>query len=113
MKLKLESKLKLFLEKIIPTEILTSVPASSIPDQYIPKADVGLGLYMGDKLGRGLALTVKDYSLDYSGGKVALKLTQYGKRAVRVRSEKIPDYVNQIKKVADFYLTDYAKKIKK
>jgi hypothetical protein len=96
-----------------PTEILTSVPALAIPDTNIAKADVGLGLHMGDKLGRGLALTVKDYSLDYSGGKVAIILTPYGKTTVRVRTEKIPDYVDQIKKVADAYLTDYAKKIKK
>ena len=96
-----------------PTEIVTSVSASSIPGQYIPKADVGLGLHMGGKLGRGLTLTNKDYSLEYLGGKVVLKLTPYGKTTVRVRTEKIPDYVDQIKKVADAYLIDYAKQIKK
>ncbi|NDB28970.1 hypothetical protein EB155_02145 [archaeon] len=96
-----------------PSEIVTSVSASSIPGQYIPKADVALGLHMGDKLGRGLTLTNKDYSLEYSGGKVAIILTPYGKTTVRVRTEKIPDYVDQIKKVADAYLTDYAKQIKK
>ena len=95
-----------------PTEIVTSVPASSIPDQNIPRADVMLGLHMGDKLGSS-TLTVRDYSLGYSNGKVALKLTRNGIMAVRVRSEKNPDYVNQIKKVADAYLMDYAKNIKK
>jgi len=96
-----------------PTEIVTSVSSSSIPDQHIPRADVMLGLHMGDKLGRGLTLTNKDYSLGYSEGKVALKLTSNGRMAVRVRTEKIPDYVDQIKKVADAYLMDYAKNIKK
>jgi hypothetical protein len=96
-----------------PAEIITSVSASSIPSQYIPKADVALGLHMGDKLGRGMTLTKKDYSLSYSNGKVALKLTSSGKIAVRIKSEKIPDYLDKVKKVADTYLTDYAKKIKK
>jgi hypothetical protein len=96
-----------------PTEIVTSVPATAIPPTNIPKADVGLGLHMGDVLGRGLALTVKDYSLDYSNGKVALMITPYGKTTVRVRTEKIPDYVDKVKKVADKYLMDFAKEIKK
>lgn len=96
-----------------PTEILTSVPATAIPPINIPKADVGLGLHMGDVLGRGLTLTIKDYFLDYSEGKVTLKLTPNGRRAVRVKSETIPDYVDKVKKVADAYLMDYAKKIKK
>jgi len=95
-----------------PTEIVTSVSASSIPGQYITRAEVMLGLHMGGVLGRG-TLTVRDYSLGYSEGKVALKLTRNGIMAVRVRSEKDPDYVNQIKKVADAYLMDYAKDIKK
>lgn len=96
-----------------PTEIVTSVPATAIPPTNIPKADVGLGLHMGDALGRGLTLTNKDYSLDYSEGKVTLKLTPNGKRAVRVKSESIPDYVDKVKKVADKYLMDFAKRIKK
>lgn len=96
-----------------PTEIITSVSASSIPERHIPRADVALGLHMGDKLGRGLALTIKDYSLGYSNGKVALMLTTKGKLAVRVKSEKIPDYVDKVKKVADDYLSDYINKIKK
>jgi hypothetical protein len=95
-----------------PTEIVTSVPATAIPSNYIPSADVMLGLHMGGLLGRS-TLTVRDYSLGYSEGKVALKLTRNGIMAVRVRSEKNPDYVNQIKKVADAYLMDYVKKIKK
>ena len=92
--------------------IITSVPASAIPEQNISKADVMLGLHMGGVLGSS-TLTVRDYSLGYSNGKVALKLTRNGIMAVRVRSEKNPDYVNQIKKVADKYLMDYAKEIKK
>ena len=96
-----------------PTEIVTSVPATAIPPTNIPKAEVGLGLHMGDVLGRGLALTVRDYSLNYSNGKVALKLTSNGRMAVRVKSETIPDYVDKVKKVADKYLMDYAKEIKK
>ena len=95
-----------------PTEILTSVPATAIPPTNIPRADVMLGLHMGGVLGSS-TLTVRDYSLGYSNGKVALKLTRNGIMAVRVRSEKNPDYVNQIKKVADKYLMDYAKEIKK
>ena len=95
-----------------PTEIVTSVPATAIPQTNIPRADVMLGLHMGGVLGSS-TLTVRDYSLGYSEGKVALKLTRNGIMAVRVRSEKNPDYVNQIKKVADKYLMDYAKEIKK
>lgn len=95
-----------------PTEILTSVPATAIPQQNIPRADVMLGLHMGGVLGSS-TLTVRDYSLGYAEGKVVLKLTRNGIMAVRVRSEKNPDYVNQIKKVADAYLIDYAKNIKK
>ena len=95
-----------------PTEIVTSVPATAIPQTNIPRADVMLGLHMGGVLGSS-TLTVRDYSLGYSNGKVALKLTRNGIMAVRVRSEKNPDYVNQIKKVADKYLMDYAKEIKK
>lgn len=96
-----------------PTEIVTSVPATAIPETNIPKADVGVGLHMGDVLGRGLALTIKDYSLDYSNGKVVLKLTPNGKRAVRIKSESIPDYVDKVKKVADAYLMNFAKNLKK
>ena len=92
--------------------IVTSVQASTIPGQYIPKADVGLGLHMGNVLGRGLALSVKDYSLEYLRDSIALKLTSSGKTAVRVRTQKIPDYVDNIKEVADKYLSNYANKIK-
>jgi hypothetical protein len=95
-----------------PTEIVTSVPATAIPQTNIVRAEVMLGLHMGGVLGSS-TLTVRDYSLGYSEGKVALKLTRNGIMAVRVRSEKNPDYVNQIKKVADKYLMDYAKDIKK
>ena len=95
-----------------PTEIVTSVPATAIPQTNITRAEVMLGLHMGGVLGRG-TLTVRDYSLGYSEGKVALKLTRNGIMAVRVRSEKDPDYVNQIKKVADAFLIDYVKQIKK
>ena len=95
-----------------PTEIVTSVPATAIPQTNIVRAEVMLGLHMGGVLGSS-TLTVRDYSLGYSNGKVVLKLTRNGIMAVRVRSEKNPDYVNQIKKVADAYLMDYAKNIKK
>ena len=96
-----------------PTEILTSVPATAIPDQYLAKADVGLGLSMFDGLGRGWTLNNKDYKLDYHNGKVVLKLTSSGKTAVRVKSEHDPKYVEKIEKFANDYLSKYAKEIKK
>ena len=94
----------------VPDYIVTSVSSSEIPNQNIPKADVGLGLKMGGELGRGIALTKKDYSLSHSNGKVVLKLTPQGKMAVRVKSEKVPNYLDMIKKFANDYLSDYAKK---
>ena len=96
-----------------PDYIITSVPASAIPEQNISKADVMLGLKMGGELGRGVTLTNKDYKLDYENGKVSMKLTNDGKRAVRVKSEKMPNYLDKIQQFANDFLSDYAKKIKK
>lgn len=95
----------------VPDYIVTSVSSSEIPNKNIPKADVGLGLKMGGELGRGIALTKKDYSLSNSNGKVVLKLTPQGKMTVRVKSEKVPNYLDMITKFANDYLSDYAKKI--
>ena len=50
---------------------------------------------------------------DYQNGKVALILSNDGKRAIRVRSEKEPKYLDKIQKFADDFLSDYAKKINK
>jgi formylmethanofuran dehydrogenase subunit E len=51
--------------------------------------------------------------LDYQNGKVALILSNDGKRAIRVRSEKEPKYLDKMQKFANDFLSDYAKKIKK
>jgi len=96
-----------------PDYIITSVPASAIPEQGISKADVMLGLKMGGEFGMYGTLTNKHYKLDYQNGKVALILSNDGKRAIRVRSEKEPKYLDKIQKFADDFLSDYAKKIKK
>jgi hypothetical protein len=96
-----------------PDYIVTSIPASAIPQTNISKADVGLGLSMFDALGRGWTLNNKDYKLDYHNGKVALVLTKQGKLAVRVKSGHDAKYVEKIEKFANDYLTKFAKNIKK
>jgi hypothetical protein len=96
-----------------PDYIVTSIPASAIPQTNISKADVGLGLSMFDALGRGWTLNNKDYKLDYHNGKVALVLTKQGKLAVRVKSGHDPKYVEKIEKFANDYLSKFAKTIKK
>jgi hypothetical protein len=95
-----------------PDYIITSISSTDIPEKYISKADVGLGLKMGDVLGRGWALTLQHYKLDYRNGKVALILSRNGKLAVRVKSENDPNYLDRIQKVANDYLTNFAKNIK-
>jgi hypothetical protein len=96
-----------------PDYIVTSIPASAIPQTNLPKADVGLGLSMGDEFGMYSTLNNKHYKLDYHNGKVALVLSKVGKLAVRVRSEKDPKYLAKIEKVANDYLTKFSKNIKK
>jgi len=96
-----------------PDYIVTYVPSDAIPQTNISKADVGLGLAMGNEFGMYSTLNNKHYKLDYHNGKVALVLSKVGKLAVRVRSEKDPKYVQKIEKFASDYLTKYAKDIKK
>jgi hypothetical protein len=107
--IKLKSLLK---EAKSPDYIVTSVPASAIPETAISKADVMLGLKMGDEFGMRGTLNKSHYKLDYQDGKVALILSNDGKRAIRVRSEKEPKYLDKIQKFASDFLSDYAKKIK-
>ena len=106
--IKLKSLLK---EAKSPDYIVTSVPASAIPGNMISRADVMLGLKMGGEFGRG-TLNKSHYKLDYQDGKVALILSNDGKRAIRVRSEKEPKYLDKIQKFASDFLSDYAKKLK-
>jgi hypothetical protein len=96
-----------------PDYIVTSIPASAIPQTNISKADVGLGLAMGDEFGMYSTLNNKHYKLDYHNGKVALVLSKVGKLAVRVRSEKDPKYLAKIEKFVNDYLTKFTKNIKK
>ncbi len=96
-----------------PDYIVTSIPASAIPQTNISKADVGLGLAMGDEFGMYSTLNNKHYKLDYHNGKVALVLSKVGKLAVRVRSEKDSKYLAKIEKFVNDYLTKFAKNIKK
>jgi hypothetical protein len=96
-----------------PDYIITSIPASAIPQTNISKADVGLGLAMGDEFGMYSTLNNKHYKLDYHNGKVALVLSKVGKLAVRVRSEKDPKYLAKIEKFVNDYLTKFSKNIKK
>ena len=106
--IKLKSLLK---EAKSPDYIVTSVPASAIPGNMISRADVMLGLKMGGEFGRG-TLNKSHYKLDYYDDKVALQLSNDGKRAIRVRSEKEPKYLDKIQKFASDFLSDYAKKLK-
>jgi hypothetical protein len=96
-----------------PDYIVTSIPADAIPQTNISKADVGLGLAMGDEFGMYSTLNNKHYKLDYHNGKVALVLSKVGKLAVRVRSEKDPKYLAKIEKFVNDYLTKFSKNIKK
>lgn len=106
-------KLKSILNEVKTSDyIVTSVPASAIPGNMISRADVMLGLKMGGEFGRG-TLNKSHYKLDYHNGKVALILSNDGKRAIRVRSEKEPKYLDKIQKFTNDFLSDYAKKIKK
>jgi hypothetical protein len=112
-------KLKSLIKEVSksPDYIITSVTERDIPPQAIPRADVMLGLKMGGEFGMYGTLTNKHYKLDYhnslTDNKVALKLSNDGKRAIRVRSEKDPNYLSKIQKFANDFLSDYAKKIKK
>ena len=96
-----------------PDFIVTSIPADAIPPVNISKADVGLGLSMGDEFGMYSTLNNKHYKLDYHNGKVALVLSKVGKLAVRIRSEIDPKYLAKIEKFVNDYLSKYAKEIKK
>jgi hypothetical protein len=96
-----------------PDYIVTSIPADTIPQTNISKADVGLGLAMGDAFGMYSTLNNKHYRLDYHNGKVALVLSKVGKLAVRIRSEIDPKYLAKIEKFANDYLTKFAKGIKR
>ena len=96
-----------------PDYIITSVTEKDIPPQAIPRADVMLGLKMGGEFGTYGTLTNKHYKLGHQNGKVALILSNDGKRAIRVRSEKEPKYLDKMQKFADKFLSDYAKKINK
>jgi hypothetical protein len=108
-------KLKSLLKEVSksPDYIITSVTEKEIPPQAISKADVALGLKMGGEFGMYGTLTNRHYKLDYQNGKVALILSNDGKRAIRVRSEKEPKYLDKIQKFANDFLSDYVKKIKK
>jgi hypothetical protein len=108
-------KLKDILNEAIksPDYIITSVTEKEIPPQAMSKADVMLGLKMGGEFGMRGTLNKSHYKLDYHNGKVALILSNDGKRAIRVRSEKEPKYLDKIQKFASDFLSDYAKKIKK
>lgn len=93
-----------------PDFIITDTPANKIPAMHIPKADVWLGLKMGGELGSG-TLTNSHYKLTHKDGKVAAKLSQSGKLAIRVRSEKEPNYLNLIQTTINRIIKQYADKL--
>ena len=94
-----------------PDYIISTTPASSLPAQKLSHADVMIGLKLAEKL-KNYTLNVRHYKLVHANGKVALKLTQEGKTAVRVRTENDPNYIKLIQKTVNDIVADYANNIK-
>jgi hypothetical protein len=94
-----------------PDYIISTTPASSLPQQRLGHADVMIGLKLAEKL-KNYTLHVRHYKLIHADGKVALKLTPEGKTAVRVRTEDDPKYLQLIQKTVNDVVADYVSKIK-
>jgi hypothetical protein len=94
-----------------PDYIISTTPASKLPPTRLAHADVSLGLKMAEKL-KNYTLDVRHYNLIHANGKVALKLTQQGKTAVRVRTEDDPKYLQLIQKTVNDVVADYVSKLK-
>ncbi len=94
-----------------PDYIISTTPATSLPQQKLGHADVSVGLKMAEKL-KNYTLDVRHYNLTHANGKVALKLTQQGKTAVRVRTEDDPKYLQLIQKTVNDVVADYVSKLK-
>jgi len=94
-----------------PDYIISTTPASSLPQQKLGHADVMIGLKLAEKL-KNYTLHVRHYKLIHADGKVALKLTPEGKTAVRVRTEDDPKYLQLIQKTVNDVVADYVSKIK-
>jgi hypothetical protein len=94
-----------------PDYIISTTPASKLPPTRLAHADVSLGLKMAEKL-KNYTLDVRHYNLIHANGKVALKLTQQGKTAVRVRTEDDPKYLQLIQNTVNDIVADYVSKIK-
>ena len=94
-----------------PDYIISTTPASSLPQQRLGHADVMIGLKMAEKL-KNYTLHVRHYKLVHVDGKVALKLTPEGKTAVRVRTEDDPKYLQLIQKTVNDVVADYVSKLK-
>lgn len=96
----------------VPDYIISNIPASKIEPTRIALADVSLGLKMAEEL-KNWTLKKDHYSLVHHNGKVALKLTPKGKLAIKVRSEKNPDYLKLLQTTIDMLLKQHADKIAK
>jgi hypothetical protein len=94
-----------------PDYIISTTPASSLPQQKLGHADVMIGLKLAEKL-KNYTLHVRHYKLVHADGKVALKLTPEGKTAVRVRTEDDPKYLQLIQKTVNDVVADYVSKLK-
>jgi len=94
-----------------PDYIISTTPASSLPQQKLGHADVMIGLKLAEKL-KNYTLHVRHYKLVHADEKVALKLTPEGKTAVRVRTENDPKYLQLIQKTVNDVVADYVSKIK-
>ena len=94
-----------------PDYIISTTPASSLPEQRLGHADVMIGLKLAEKL-KNYTLHVRHYKLIHADGKVALKLTPEGKTAIRVRTENDPKYLQLIQKTVNDVVADYVSKIK-
>jgi hypothetical protein len=71
--------------------IKTSTPATAIKPTALAYADVAMGLKLASQLNEW-TLTMSDYELIHFDGVIALKLSQRGKRSVRVKTSCNPDY---------------------
>lgn len=95
-----------------PDFIISSIPATEIPTQRIPLADVAIGLKLAEEL-KNWTLKKEDYKLVYKDGKIALQLTPKGKLSVRVKTEKNPNYLELLQTTVKKVVSDYVKRLKK
>lgn len=95
-----------------PDYIISSTPASELPAQRVPLADVSIGMKLAGEL-KNWTLKKEDYKLVHYNDKVALKLTPKGKLSIKVKSEKDPNYIKLLQNTVDTVVSNYTKGFKK